>query len=106
MKKGGGGEVDPGNREKPLRKYIERREATVAEWFAPRPVFEVCTEETRFEGGGREREQWWRQTAVERQLKTTLEEILEASRDQQRQEFERRGEGKGGSEESDSGNEG
>ena len=44
---------------KPLQEYIERRQATVAEWAALRPVFKVCAKETGFEGGGRAREQWW-----------------------------------------------
>ena len=38
---------------KPLWEYIERRQATVAEWIALRPIFEVCAKETGFEGRGK-----------------------------------------------------
>ena len=37
----------------PLRTYIDRRQATVAEWVATRPIFEVCAQEIWYEGGGR-----------------------------------------------------
>ena len=40
----------------PLQTYIGRRQATVAEWVALRPIFEVCAKETGYEGGGRLRE--------------------------------------------------
>ena len=43
---------------KPLREYINRRQATVAEWVALRPIFEVCEKETGYEGGGRLHRQW------------------------------------------------
>ena len=49
---------------KPFRGYTERRQATVAEWVALRPIFEVFVKETGFEGRGRARNQWWRQTAA------------------------------------------
>ena len=62
-----------------LQGYIERRQAMLAEWVALRPIFEVCVKETGFEDGGRAREQWWCQTAAERQLKTTLKDISEAA---------------------------
>ena len=38
---------------KPLWEYIERMQATVAEWVALQPIFEVCTKDTGYEGGGR-----------------------------------------------------
>ena len=38
---------------KPLWEYIERRQATVAEWIALRPIFEVCAKDTGFEGRGK-----------------------------------------------------
>ena len=50
--------------ENPLRGYIERRQAAVAEWVDLQLLFEVCAEETGFDGGGRAREQWWHQIAV------------------------------------------
>ena len=45
---------------KPLQEYIERRQATVAEWVALYPIFEVYAREKGFKGGGRARKQWWR----------------------------------------------
>ena len=88
---------------KPFRGYIKRRQATVAEWVALRPIFEVFVKETGFEGRGRARNQWWRQTAAERQMETTLKEILAPAWEQRRQESGRRGEGERGTEESDYG---
>ena len=82
------------------------RQATVVYWVALQPVFEVFVKETEFRGGDGAREQWWRQTAVERQLNTTLKEISEAVRERRRRGFFRCGEVKGGSEESDSGDDG
>ena len=43
------------------RTYIERRQETVAQWVALRPLFQVCAKETGYEGGGRRRKVWWRQ---------------------------------------------
>ena len=43
---------------KPLREYINKMQATVAEWVALRPIFEVCKKETRYEGEGKLREPW------------------------------------------------
>ena len=34
------------------RIYIEQRQATVAQWVALRPLFDVCARETGYEGGG------------------------------------------------------
>ena len=42
-----------------LRAYVKRRQATVAEWVDTRPIFDVCVQETGFEGGGRLRVPWW-----------------------------------------------
>ena len=89
MAKGGDGEGATVDRDKPLREYIERRQATVAEWVALRPVFEVCAKETGFEGGGRAQEKWWNQTAVENQLKNTLKYISAVARERCRQKFGR-----------------
>ena len=43
------------------RIYIERRQATVSKWVALHPLFELCTRETGYEGGGRRKKLWWRQ---------------------------------------------
>ena len=59
-----------------------------------------------FEGRARARELWQLQTAVERHPKTTLKNILAAVKERQRQNSGRCGEYKGGSEESDSYDEG
>ena len=70
---------------KPLQEYIDRRQAMIPEWVALQPVFEVSVKVTWLKGGGRAQDQWCCQTAVERQLKTTLKEILAAARDLRRQ---------------------
>ena len=59
------------------RIYIEKQQATVAQWVALHPLFEVCARETGYEGGGRRRKVWWRQEATEKQLQDTLEESQE-----------------------------
>ena len=38
---------------KPLRDYINKRQAMVAEWVALRPIFEVCAKKTGYEGRGK-----------------------------------------------------
>ena len=43
---------------KPLREYIKRRQATVAEWVDLQTIFEVCAKEKGYEGGKGFREQW------------------------------------------------
>ena len=88
---------------KPLREYIERRQATVAEWVALQTIFEVFAKYTGFEGGGRVRGKWWRQTSAERKLKATLKEISAAAWERRQREYGRRGEGEGGAEESEYG---
>ena len=37
---------------KPLKKYIDKRQAKVTEWVALRPIFEVCAKDTSYEVGG------------------------------------------------------
>ena len=37
-----------------------------------RPIFDVCTGDKGYEGGGRSREAWWRQDVVEKKLLETL----------------------------------
>ena len=88
---------------KTLREYIERRQGAVAGWVSLRPIFQICANETGYEAGGRARRQWWRQTAAERQLQTTLKDILAVAWERRQRESIRRGEGKRGAEESDSG---
>ena len=68
---------------KPLHEYINRRQEMVAEWVSLRPIFKVCVKETGYKVGVRFREQWWRHTAAERQLKTMLKYISEAAWEQQ-----------------------
>ena len=60
----------------PIQTYLDRRQATVSEWVALRPIFNVCARETGYEGGGNLRVPWQRQEAAEKQLKFKLEEIL------------------------------
>ena len=59
-----------------LGTYIDRRQATVEEWGALRPILEVCDRETGYKGRGRRRDLWCRQTAAIHQLSATLKEIL------------------------------
>ena len=47
-----------------LRKHVDRQQATVAEWVATRPIFDVCARETGYEGGERLQVSWWRRKAV------------------------------------------
>ena len=56
--------------------YIGRRQATMAQWVALRPLFKVCTREKGYKGGGRRRKAWWRQDVTEKQLQATLAGIL------------------------------
>ena len=56
----------------PLRKYLDRRQATVSEWVSLRPIFDVCARETRYEGGGKLQVMWWIQTAEEKHMKVTV----------------------------------
>ena len=38
---------------KHLREYVNNKQATVAEWVVLLPIFEVCANETGYEGGGK-----------------------------------------------------
>ena len=60
--------------------YIGRRQATMSQWVALHPLFEVCSTETGYEGGGFRREAWWRQETIEKQLWATLVISWEAKR--------------------------
>ena len=62
-----------------LGTYIDKRQATVAEWVALRSILEICDREKVYKVGGRRRGPWWRQTADQEQLSATLEDILAAS---------------------------
>ena len=44
------------------------------------PILEIYDRELGYEGGGRRREPWWRQTAARKQLSVTLEDILVVTR--------------------------
>ena len=60
----------------PLHTYLDRRQATVAEWVALQTIFEVFARETGYGGGGDLWEPWRRQAAAEKQLMVTLKEIF------------------------------
>ena len=62
------------------RIYIEQQQATMVQWVALRPLFEVCAREKGYEGGGRRRKVCWRQEAMDKQLRATLEDSREAKR--------------------------
>ena len=82
----------------PLQTYLDRRQATVAEWVALRPTFNVYARETSYKGGGKLQDPWWRKAAAEKHLTVTLKEILEAARERRQKEFGRNGRGKVGEE--------
>ena len=67
----------------------------MAEWVKLRPILEVCDRETGYEGGGRRREPWRRQTSARNQLGAMLKEILAAARER-RIKYGRRGKSGGG----------
>ena len=52
--------------------YIGRMNETVVQWVDLYPIFEVCTREHEFEGGG----PWWRQAVPEEVPMETLAEDL------------------------------
>ena len=84
-----------------LGAYIDRRQATVAEWVILYPMLEVCNRQTGYKGGGRLRDPWWRQTAAIKQLSATLKCILAAEMEQ-RWKSGRRGGGGGNRDADDS----
>ena len=67
----------------------------MTEWADLRPIFDVFTRETGYEGGGKLRLSWWRQAAAEKNLKVTVEEILAAARVRRQQEFVKHGDNEG-----------
>ena len=60
--------------------YIDKWQATVAEWVTLRPILEVCNMDTGYKRWGRRRELWWRKTSAWNYLSATLEDILEGAR--------------------------
>ena len=65
---------DAGNQT--LGTYIDKRQATVVYWVVLRLILNICNRETGYEGGGRRRDTWWRQTPDRKQLSAALEDIL------------------------------
>ena len=59
----------------PTMTYIGRWQATVTQWVALHPLFKVFLRDKGYEGCGSRREAWWRQEAIERQLRVALERI-------------------------------
>ena len=59
----------------PLQTYLDRGQATVAEWVGLRTIFDVCARETEYEGGGKLWVPWWRQVEAKKHLRVRLEEI-------------------------------
>ena len=59
-----------------LGAYIDKRQASMAEWVALRPILEICGKGNGYEGGGRRQELWWRQKADRNQLSATLDFFL------------------------------
>ena len=55
------------------RFYIERYQATVAQWVALSLLFGVCAKESGYEGGGWSKNVRWRQETTEKLLLATLE---------------------------------
>ena len=70
----------------------------MAKWVALWPIFEVCARETGYDRGRNLQETWRIQASSEKQLRVTLEYILDASREKLQQESIRRDGGEGGEE--------
>ena len=68
----------------------------MVEWVTLWPIFDVCEKDMGYEGGGELQMQWRRQVSEDNQLKSTVEEILVATRVRRRQESGRSGERKRG----------
>ena len=41
-----------------LKEYIDKRQVTVAEWVALRPIIDICNRDVGYKGGGSRREMW------------------------------------------------
>ena len=59
-----------------LGTYIYKRQETLAEWVALRPILEVYDKETGYKGRVGRRGLWWWQKAAWNQLSVMLEDIL------------------------------
>ena len=56
--------------------YIGRLQATMTQWMALQPIFEVYAGGKVYEGGGHRREAWWIQEAIEHKLQAKLTGVL------------------------------
>ena len=63
-----------------IRTYVDRGQATVAEWVATQTIFDSCAVEAGYDGGGRIRVPMWSQKVAEEQLRVRVEAILEVAR--------------------------
>ena len=57
---------------------------TVAEWVALQTIFEVCTKEKGYKGGGKLHDLWWRQAAAEQQLEAMMKNISASAGERRR----------------------
>ena len=96
MAESGGRKSTSGAVTQPLQNYLDRRQATGAEWVDLQPIFDVCTREMVYEGGGKLWVPWWRQVAAEKQPRVRLEDILSAARERRQWKYGRSGEGEEG----------
>ena len=81
-----------------LQTYIDRSQETMVDWVALQPFFYLCARETGYDRGRNLQETWRIQASSEKQLRVTLEYILDASREKLQQESIRRDGGEGGEE--------
>ena len=93
-------------REKTLREFINKRQATVAKLVFLRHIFEVCTKETGYKGGWRLRELWLQPESAVKQLKATLNFFLVGGWERRKRKSGRRDGGEGGEADSVSGSDG
>ena len=60
----------------------DKLQVTVAEWVVLKNILDIYGRKIFYEVEGRHREPWWQQTAAQKQLSETLEEILVVARAQ------------------------
>ena len=65
--------------------YVGGRQANVEQWVALRSLFEVCEGGKGYEGVGRRTDAWWRQEAMEKQLRKTLAGISREAKRRRRE---------------------
>ena len=65
MAEGGVGKCATGGKANPLRDYINKSQAEVADWVDLRHILKLCAKDMVYEVGGRFQEPWWQQAAVE-----------------------------------------